>query len=107
MNAANEASAYPAGSIRHRVTLFLLFFFVAFVTYVLSYGPVLRLTCNVTTGSRDDGTRTFHEATFPEWGQWTEVIYRPLMPVEDGRAGALPRRFLSWYANLWVFGHRT
>jgi hypothetical protein len=79
--------------------------FITAALYVLSFGPVSRLTVTIIDGS-GGGMRVTHQATFPGWCRWTHVVYRPLLAVQSGQAGRLPAHVLSWYVNLWVFGHQ-
>jgi hypothetical protein len=77
--------------------------FTAAAFYVLSYGPVQRLTSNVAYGNRYDGTRGFRAAPCPALAEATDVIYHPLFAVELGKAGRLPQRVICWYVDLWVY----
>ena len=103
MNAPDTPSAGQARTSPGWVSPWLLISYIAAVTYVLSYGPMLRLTCNVAYGPREEGKRQFRAAPFPALSPWTDVIYRPLLAVEEGKAGRLPQRVLGWYVNLWLF----
>jgi hypothetical protein len=75
--------------------------FAAGSVYVLSFGPMQRLTCTVLDGS--SGTlRVARQAPFPGWCRWTTVVYRPLMAVRGGQEGRLALDILSWYVDLWM-----
>ena len=88
-----------------RVRQLLLIGSIVIAFYTLSFGPISRLTVTIITAS-DSGIQVVREAPFPTWGRWTHIVYRPLFAVEIGQAGHLPRQMLSWYVNLWMFGHQ-
>ena len=71
---------------------------VALVLYVLSFGPIMRLTATVIDGRTGRVTRV---APFRSWCRWTNVVYSPLFAVMGGWAGQTPRAILTWYVNLW------
>jgi hypothetical protein len=73
-------------------------FFAAVIIYILSFGPITRLTSDVLGA----GFRTTRRAAFPGWCRWTHVVYRPLLAVQGGQAGRLPSRIVWWYVDLWM-----
>jgi hypothetical protein len=89
----------------HTFVSWLLAGFILFAVYVLSFGPVCRLTTTIIDGS-GGGIRVARKAPFPSWNRWTQIVYRPLFAAEGGQAGPLPREIVSWYVNLWMFGHQ-
>jgi hypothetical protein len=106
---AMDANIQPTASARRSWMDILSYWacgiFAAAVVYVLSFGPISRLTSTVIYGS-GGGFRVARQAPFPGWCRWTTVVYRPLLAVQGGQAGPLPRKVLSWYVNLWMFGHQ-
>jgi hypothetical protein len=105
MNTDDQPSANLMWNVLGWASRFALMLFAAIVIYILSFGPITRLTSTVIDGS-GGGMRVARQAPFPGWCRWTHVVYRPLLAVEGGQAGPLPRHVLSWYVNLWMFGHQ-
>jgi len=71
--------------------------------YVLSFGPVTRLsTRSVLIDGSTQTSTVIRSARFPSWQGWTPVVYRPLYAVWDGKAGMLPYRILDWYMKFWL-----
>ncbi len=90
------------GNVRGLLSMaspYILGFFAGAVLYVLSFGPVLRLTSDVIDGSQ--GFRITCPAKHPEWRRWTRIVYRPLFNVLGGAIGYSPARALQWYVVLW------
>ncbi len=69
--------------------------------YVLSFGPVCRLTASRLGPDASGGVRLTRQARFPGWGRWTHTVYRPLFAVMGGHAGQFPKRAIFWYVELW------
>src|SRR5271169_6376741 len=104
MNTDNQSTSRPRRGVRF-IRRLLLAGFIVTTVYILSFGPISRLTSTVLDGS-GGVIRVARQTPFEGWCRWTTVVYRPLLAVEGGQAGRLPRKILSWYVNLWMFGHQ-
>jgi hypothetical protein len=74
-------------------------FFAVVSLYVLSFGPVLRLTGGRITFN---GGLGFHNTVYTSWIPWNIAVYSPLYSVLNGHG--LPSDVLWWYVNLWTPG---
>jgi hypothetical protein len=100
MNAENGAPG-KGGSGRTVCSIFP-WFVGGLVFYVLSFGPICRLTASrLAPDAIGHGVHVAHQAKFPTWGRWTHVVYGPLFAVMSGHAGQLPKQVLFWYVGLW------
>jgi len=89
-----ENSDKPSGFFSR----FVLVCAIALVVYVLSFGPIMRLTATVIDGRTGRVTRV---APFRSWCHWTNIVYEPLFIVINGGAGETPKAALTWYVSLW------
>jgi hypothetical protein len=79
-----------------------LWFVGGLVLYVLSFGPICRLSASVVAPDAvGQGVHIARHAEFPTWGRWAHVVYRPLFAVMGGHAGQFPKEVLFWYVRLW------
>jgi hypothetical protein len=105
MKPDNAVSAGSVGAALGRVYRLVIVVFLVAALYVLSYGPMERLTCTVALSGHDaPGGKVIREPLLASWGGWTAPIYSPLRSVECGRAGPWAKRILCWYVDLWVYG---
>jgi hypothetical protein len=106
MNPHNAVSAGLVGAALGWVYRFVMVAFLVAALYVLSYGPMERLTCTVAlSGHSAPGGKVIREPLLASWGGWTAAIYSPLLAVECGKAGPWAKRLLCWYVDLWLYGH--
>ena len=63
--------------------------------YVLSFGPVLRLTTGTVSGL------SVRPPPFSNSG-WVDVVYGPMFRVLHGETGIIPYRALKQYLRLWI-----
>ncbi len=105
MNTESVESAGSVGAARRWLSRLVMTVFVGGAVYVLSYGPMERLTCTVALSGHDaPGGKVLREPLLASWGGWTAAIYSPLLAVECGKAGPLAKRILCSYVDLWVYG---
>jgi hypothetical protein len=96
-----EAAKPPQASLGIARSI-VLYFVGCLVLYVLSFGPICRLTASVLAPDAvGQGVHVARQAKFPTWGRWAQVVYRPLFAVMGGHAGPFPKEVLFWYVRLW------
>ena|SRR6516165_5335672 len=94
----SEVEALPGTTLVSKVAWTL---FASACIYLLSFGPISRLTVTVITSS-GNGSAVVRQPRFPTWDCWTDVVYRPLLAAECGQAGHLPKQVVWWYVGLWI-----
>jgi hypothetical protein len=106
MNTDSAVNAGSVGGARHWLSRLVMTVLAGGALYVLSYGPMERLTCTVTlSGHSAPGGKVIREPFLASLGGWIEPIYSPLLAVECGKAGPWAQRILCWYVDLWLYGH--
>ena len=69
---------------------------VAVAVYVLSFGPVVKLTMTIKCAGYD------RPARLPSLANAVNVFYLPLFRVLGGNGAPAPRNALNWYVHIWT-----
>jgi hypothetical protein len=93
----NTDPSRASSDIGSRLLSGLMLAVLAAGIYILSFGPVFRLTSDKV----GPGQVVLRNARFPGWRKWTFVVYRPLFSVLGGKTGHWPGEALLSYVLWW------